>query len=533
MNDFQPRQVYLEYLQIQAPERSGAGRHQQLVNLEQSLTNCDWDDPQSAWEWNNLAVAALVEAENSNNELTKGLYIEMAFNALQTGVNIGDYPLCQAHLALLYVMLADEHTAAEIAFDSFINTLQPAYTAEIVPPGIVYLPSGQTSRAAHLQQVLNTDNGYFQALYLLTEVLWRTQLHTDQSQTWRLLHLATQLLPQNLMLNLRLGVYSLGMQESEGLLYLHRAQAIASDARAATAIDRSAVLHALYLAYTDLGQAITATYWLKKAQAQCQQHPEPLAWKWTTAIDSCFTYVALADRNDLLAIEPSLQSLSTRALIIDGDWNEPGMEFWRQQIQPGMTVIDVGAHVGVYTFSAAQQVGATGRVLAIEPSSFHVSCLQETIRLNQLTWVEVQAGAASDQSGKLTLYLQSPAEYHQVLGAAAEPPAWEGETEEVTCFSVDDLVCQEQVTSLDFLKISTVGHELMVLQGAIQTLRQFSPTILYQNLFNNEPNLEIAELLTAQGYQLFKYRPYLQELMPIETADDLFNVEKVIAMPAS
>ncbi len=525
MNDFQPRQVYLEYLQIQMSGRSEADHHQQLVNLEQSLTNCDWDDPQSAWEWNNLAVAALVEAENSNNELTKGLYIEMAFNALQTGVNIGGYPLCQAHLALLYVMLADEHTAAEIAFDSFINTLQPAYTAEIVPPGIVYLPGTPTSRAEYLRQVLNTDNGYLQALYLLTEVLWRTQIHTDQSQTLRLLHLATQLLPQNLMLNLRLGVYSLGMQESEGLLYLHRAQAIAPD--------RSAVLHALYVAYTDLGQTTTATYWLKKAQEQSQQHPDPVAWKWIMAIDSCFTYVAWGGRDNLLAIEPSFQSLSTRALIVDGDWNEPEMEFWRQQIQPGMTVMDVGAHVGVYTFSAAQQVGATGRVLAIEPSSVHFGCLQETIRLNHFTWVEVWAGAASDQSGKLTLYLQSPPEYHQVLGATAEPPTWEGETEEVTCFAVDDLVRQEQVESLDFLKISTVGHELMVLQGAVQTLRRFSPTILYQNLFNNEPNLEIAELLTAQGYQLFKYRPYLQELLPIETADDLLNVEKVIAMPAS
>ncbi len=528
MIDFQPHQVYLAYLKNQVPKKWEADRLQQLTNLEQSLNNCDWDDPKSAWEWNNLAVAALVEAENSSNELTKGLYIEMAFNALQSGANIGDYPLCQAHLALLYVMLADHLTAAEIAFDSFINNLHPAHTAKMLPAGIVYLPcavagQGCISRAEHLQQILSTDDGYFQALYLLAEVLWRTQLHTDQSQVLRLMHLATQLLPQSLTLNLRLGVYSLGMQESEGLLYLHRAQKIDPH--------HPAVLHALYLAYIDLGQTAPATYWLKLAQSCSQQQPNPLAWKWITAIDSCFTYAASATQNQLLAIEPSLQSLTTRALIVDGDWDEPEMEFWRQQIQPGMTVIDVGAHVGVYTFSAAQQVGSTGRVLAIEPSSFHASCLQETIRLNQLNWVTVTAGAASDQSGKMTLYLQSPPEYHQVLGIAAEPPVWEGETEEVSSFPLDDLLLSQQLQSLDLVKISAVGHELMILKGATQILHQFSPTILYQNLFNNEPNLEVAELLTAQGYQLFKYRPYIQELVPIETTDDLFDIEKVIAIP--
>jgi FkbM family methyltransferase len=340
------------------------------------------------------------------------------------------------------------------------------------------------------------------------------------------MHLAAQLLPQNLMTNLRLGVYSLGMQESEGLLYLHRAQEIVSDA--------TAVLHALYLAYTDVGQTAAADYWLEMAQDYGRQCTDSRTWKWTSAlVDTGFTYAALADQNCLLAIEPSLQSLTTRALLVDGDWDEPEMEFWRQQLQPGMTVIDVGAHVGVYTFSAAQLVGAQGRVIAIEPSSFHVACLKETIRLNQLPWVEVFAGATSDHLGKMTLYLQSPSEYHQVLPAAAAPANWEGETEEVTCFQLDAFVVQSGVKKLDFLKISTVGHELAVLQGAAQTLRQFRPQILYQNLFNNEPNLEVAEWLIAAGYQLFKYRPYVGELLLIGATEDLVGVEKVIAMPTA
>jgi len=33
------------------------------------------------------------------------------------------------------------------------------------------------------------------------------------------------------------------------------------------------------------------------------------------------------------------------------------MEIWRDEIKSGMTVIDVGANVGVYTFTAANRVG--------------------------------------------------------------------------------------------------------------------------------------------------------------------------------
>jgi FkbM family methyltransferase len=63
------------------------------------------------------------------------------------------------------------------------------------------------------------------------------------------------------------------------------------------------------------------------------------------------------------------------------------MEFWRNSIREGMTVIDVGANAGVYTFSAAHRVGKTGKVIAIEPFSQCIQLLEETCRVNQFSWV--------------------------------------------------------------------------------------------------------------------------------------------------
>ena len=37
------------------------------------------------------------------------------------------------------------------------------------------------------------------------------------------------------------------------------------------------------------------------------------------------------------------------------------------QPKPGEVVVDVGAHIGLYTLRAARDVGANGKVIAVEP----------------------------------------------------------------------------------------------------------------------------------------------------------------------
>jgi FkbM family methyltransferase len=522
MNEFNPHQVYFAYLRNQAPNLDA----KLLKYLDERLGACNWEEPQTAWEWNSLAVAALVEVEQSQNSLTRGLYIEMAFNALHSGVELGDYPLCQAHLALLYDSLGDFETAGDLAFNCLLETLQPTYTDCEVPQGIIYLPPSDRERGeqhqTYLLQILGHSNGYWQALYLLAEALCRTQSLVDNPHGLRLWHLMVQLLPGSYQGNLQLGIHALGLQELEGLLYLHRAQELILDAPAA--------LHALYLAYLELESPAASQHWLEVAKDYGQQRVDRRPWQWTELVeDTGFT--CLPFDGGVLAVEPSLRSLSTRSLLTTGDWHERELELWRQEIGPGMTVIDVGAHVGVYALSAAQRVGKTGRVIAIDPSSFHGACLKESARLNGYDWLEVFGGAASDRLGQMNLYLQSPAEFHQVLGVGEEQADWEGEVEVVRSFQLDAWIAQSHLQRLDFLKISVVGHELAVLKGGQQSIEAFQPQIFYHNLFNGEPNIEVADFLTSLGYDLFRYRPYVRELVPIGSADDLNGVVKVIARP--
>lgn len=71
---------------------------------------------------------------------------------------------------------------------------------------------------------------------------------------------------------------------------------------------------------------------------------------------------------------PALLSLDAvwKAL---SDWRERAL--LRQLIQPGMTVVDVGANIGIYTRFFSGLAGVSGRVHAFEPAPSNFERLQE------------------------------------------------------------------------------------------------------------------------------------------------------------
>jgi FkbM family methyltransferase len=225
-------------------------------------------------------------------------------------------------------------------------------------------------------------------------------------------------------------------------------------------------------------------------------------------------------------VEPSFRSIVTGVLLAEGDWFEDEMEFWRHWLQPGMTVIDVGANVGVYTFSAAKRVGAQGRVIAVEPFSGCVRCLEETCRVNQFDWVKVYAGAASDRNDTAYLSLNAASELNELVAEEKEG------TEKVECFTLDWVCDREHLNQVDFLKIDAEGHELSVLAGSEKVLSQFKPIIVYENIAGSQgSNIAVTDYLKTKGYNIFCYRPFMQDLMPIKTIESTQSSLNLIAWP--
>jgi FkbM family methyltransferase len=479
--------------------------------VTQILDNTNWENPQSGLDWNNCGVLALIEATDSQDLSDREMYLEMAVSAFEQGTQ--QHPLCHAHLLMIYVLLGDNSKALNTSLNYLIGLLQIEYgpNAPELIPGLVYLPGSlqppSDTQAKLLSQLLPA-NAYQQCQGILSEVLLRSQMVFYSPNGLRFLHLAGQVLPQVAAINLRLGVSSLTNFQREGMLYLHRA--------AQQSPENYAICTALSLAYQDGMQLEVAKAW--QDQAHITMTLPKSEHRRYVPYDGLW-----------IAVEASFRSIVTAVLIAEGDWFEQELEFWRSQIQPGMIVIDVGANVGVYTFSAAQRVTQSGRVIAVEPFSGCVENLEATCSLNQLEQVTVFRGAASDHAGQIYLSLAAASELNEVVTDTKN--LQQGKYEEAPCFTLDSICEQEQLSKVDFLKIDAEGHELQVLMGSQKILEKFSPVILYENIAGSQgSNVEVAQYLQNIGYALFRYQPFLQRLIPVKVVADFQGSLNLIAI---
>jgi len=498
-----------------------------LEHLKICILNTQWEKPNTSLDFNNIAVMGLIEADNAQDLSERAIYLDYALEALKQGAELPESFLCKAHLSVVYNLIGENNTAVSGAYNTFFKTLEEDSCTSINHQstlGLVYLPRNQTKWAIICQEklpmLLRLDNANQQATALAIEVVCHSHLSFYNIETLKFFHLAVQFLPQSAALNLQLGIAGLHNQRNESLAYLYLAHKLAPNSRSHQAI---------YLALQDVHKPVAAESFRNR---WLEANVEDISSEWSWAnlpIDSPYSYVSF-DNDITLTVEASFRSICTCVLIAQTDWFEVEMEIWRDQIQDGMTVIDVGANIGVYTFSAAKRVGNLGKVIAIEPFSLCVQCLTETCRVNQFEWVTVIAGAASDDYGSALLSLNSSSELNE-LTQIMDGDQSTGNVEKVACFPVDSLIDKENLDRIDWLKIDAEGHEIQVLAGCDRILKEFKPNIIYENIAGIQgANTEVAEYLSQHGYNLYRYRPYLKQLIPITSAAELQGCLNIIAI---
>ena len=186
--------------------------------------------------------------------------------------------------------------------------------------------------------------------------------------------------------------------------------------------------------------------------------------------------------------------------------------FVEKYLQPGMTVLDIGAHHGFYTLLAAQKVGPGGRVIAFEPSPREREKLFRHLRLNGCTNVQVESLALGGREGLAELFVVNGKE----TGCnSLRPPQVPQPTEvlEVPVGRLDSYLERQRVPGVDFIKMDVEGAELEVLRGAAELLgRRPRPVILCEvQDARTQPwgyaAKEIVEFLRGFGYRWFQPVP--------------------------
>lgn len=189
------------------------------------------------------------------------------------------------------------------------------------------------------------------------------------------------------------------------------------------------------------------------------------------------------------------------------------LAFFSHVCRPGMTVVDIGASVGVYTALAMQAAGRNGAIVAIEPHDESRRFLARTIAANANANIRphVFDCAASDHDGIGNLFLNPENKSDNRLYRSDQTPNMQSAP--VQLRTIDAILDEVGITSIDILKIDVQGSELAAMTGAAKTIRnspgmtlltEFWPEGIY--LASGHDGQRYIDLLCGLGFELFELR---------------------------
>jgi FkbM family methyltransferase len=188
-----------------------------------------------------------------------------------------------------------------------------------------------------------------------------------------------------------------------------------------------------------------------------------------------------------------------RLCIADGFWEIWLTLFCARNLKSGMTAIDVGAHYGYYSVMFADFIGASGRLISIEPNPRAGELLGRSLELNGFMGrsrvMPVVAGAPEDCQASLFI---PPFESKNALVVAdASGLSERGAVIQVESVCLDKICAQME--RVDFVKIDAEGSEERIFEGMYDTIKRFHPLIVmeFNALRYSNPGAFLERMLGA------------------------------------
>lgn len=175
----------------------------------------------------------------------------------------------------------------------------------------------------------------------------------------------------------------------------------------------------------------------------------------------------------------------------------------RNLVRPGMTVWDIGANLGIFSFMAAGCAGARGRVHALEADPKYADLIAHTAAGLGASYapVDVLCAAIDARDGIRSFGISARGHARNRLVAEGTSAGGDLATlRSVVALRGDALL--ENWRAPDVVKIDVEGAEIAALEGASRLLSEIRP-VLYIEIA--EANAQAAsEILHGHGYDLFR-----------------------------
>ena len=213
-------------------------------------------------------------------------------------------------------------------------------------------------------------------------------------------------------------------------------------------------------------------------------------------------------RSALLAGPIYLRLVANASIILDPGGQEPGIRetfiaLLQAHPKPGGVFWDIGANVGLYTWSCATARPDVA-IVAFEPDRKNLECLRRTRDTWRRVSCEIIPCAVAEESGRATFYVDDVSgatgtiepgsgTFNAVQYGALAP------TVEVDTVAIDTLISEGREAPF-LIKIDVERAELRVLRGGAKLLRERQPFLLLEAYGER---MSTFAFLASCGYRLF------------------------------
>lgn len=196
-------------------------------------------------------------------------------------------------------------------------------------------------------------------------------------------------------------------------------------------------------------------------------------------------------------------------LLIEGTWEPHYTIVFEKLIRPGDTVLDLGAHLGVYTLLGAAAVGPGGRMEAFEPNPRYAALARRSLSVNGLSGqatVHNMAVGAEEGMAELLFSWEWGGGGHLSVNPGHVPQ--DNEAQACRVVAVDSLF-PDPSFQVDVVKMDVEGTEVRALHGMWHLLArsprakvmfEFAPGMLAAQGSSAE---ELVQLFGGLGFRFW------------------------------
>lgn len=209
------------------------------------------------------------------------------------------------------------------------------------------------------------------------------------------------------------------------------------------------------------------------------------------------------------------------------------VKFIRGYLTPNMTILDIGANIGVYTLLFCEYITAgDGHVFSFEPVPSTFRRLESNIAINRIPAGRVSAHnlALFDQNGSVTINVYDQREFSGLNTIGERNLKIGGKrlsksSVEIACQTMDNFVTDLDIQDIHLIKIDVEGSEFAVFKGGAKTIKRCLQNELFTIMMEvsdhtlmgmNARAQDLLDYATQLGLSICEYLPDQQRLIPHE-----------------